>query len=445
MWPYFSISLTFCCLSAGEAVYGAAECDRNEFSFAGQPSAAKPSGEQLTTEQRARLLDARKKQLIKVLQGNPDAPFPGSVTQRAAEELGLMKGITADDVRILLDGVTKGPASGKNSLRTSRTFGALASTGSVGAKLVTHRLKKADPEDESDLLSILAMMGPSARSAIPVLRAMLRDSKTEESTKTVIRVTLANIEGKLTKQESGMILADLQGDMAGSIYQAMMGIRSDKWVTDEIVAELEKPLAELKKSTGGKRLGPGEGIMYHAILLGQLGPPAKKSAGTLEEFLDVAIKKKDPQALIIALALARIDASRADQNLSKVLRKMNDLVESNARGMMLVLSEGTYLLADSHTNKVLAKLVMDADSGVAESAVLTLASTGLSASNVFPDVMRSFQLSNNVKIRVALAELLPAIADFEQLLTLEEVTRKEPPGEVRDALEESVRSIRLLK
>lgn len=376
----------------------------------------------------------RRKQLVKALKSDL------FVSYRAAEEMAISGNIDKSGWKALIELIASKTGPGLLPFVSARYIDALAAAGSPAVPDILAALQKDDPQKWGDFPSAfllsLGRMGPAAKEAIPSLRRMLADPRTEG--KVALRIVLANI-GDESKVNLEAILAEFrkgeQGDYVG-IYVTFPYIRPREWLTKEMIEVLGKPLQRTVPTKPGDPL-PGE-CTWAVVTFGILGERAMSLADTLESRA-ASIPNCD------GLALARIDPKRREAALRRLLEKPHPPTPGGVdfKGQIVVL-DIAWLLLDSEVAKGLAKFVDNPDPEVAAWACDILSLGGLAARDAAPMLLKYIRSEADEDRRAEAARTLSWVADNAQLPALDTALRAEKSGKVRAALESTVRWIKYL-
>jgi hypothetical protein len=378
---------------------------------------------------------SRRKALVKGLRSESNA-------YRSLEELATSTEMDKPTWRSILE-VLEDKDAKLQGASPDRLVDALAAGGAKMVPATLDALARIDASDKYDhrfpfLVASLGRMGEKAKAAITPLQEMLKKRKMSAQSKAALRVVLASI-GDNSKENQAAILKDLKSDQVGyRTVTTMVMVRSLEWVPDETVKGFTDSLSDFWSDTQV----PYRGIEWGAALLGLLGKRAKAATKDLELLQRKAIKDRAPEAIVLSLALARIDPKVRAVALRRLLENWSELQEGFILGTYIYIYEFSYLLMDRELGDYLADKLEDKDASVRDGAAMLLEGAGLRASASTGRVLQIVRGNGGEDQRVKAAKVLGRIAEFGQIAELEKACREEKVEAVRNALETAIDHLR---
>jgi HEAT repeat protein len=354
-----------------------------------------------------------------------------STSLRALEELSAIDKLNNSTDQALFAAVPRA----KNSIvfHSQRFVDALAATGK--SRRLMHLLNVHDNKEDDVFLIYLAClgrMGLSAKEALPLLRKKLEEPDLPPNVKVSVQVVLADI-GDPSKEIRRAILRSLE-EPGSADDTLMMVIQTWPSPNAWINRDVEKQITNRMIKEAQHKNREYESLLGLTTVLGLLGEKASPALGSLKSLQRAAIEDHDQTAIVLSLALARIDPKNSTIALRSLFKGFSKIFRRFGRGSIALLLEYPYCIVNSEVSIQLAKMLEDPDLEVSEGAASVLIWAGLKSRDAFPIVLEYLQKTEDDKRRALAVRVLRRIGDFSRLGQLDSALNEDTPQRIRSAI-----------
>lgn len=339
------------------------------------------------------------------------------VRWRACRELLFVKKLQPAEWKALIDLVRR-DRTGPPLL-----IDALARAGEPAVPDYLEILKAKETSEElfQAILMSLGRMGPKAKAAIPFLEMNLANPKLKAYWyEASLHVVLANI-GYESQEHLDAIQKKLRNYRFREVAVGVLGvIRPGKWINKVAALDVDA---------------------LSVITLGRLGERAPHGAAAkLRKLFDGYIKRDDPYAILVGLALARVDPKNRDAALRAVCANWERLGPKFGDGI-LIFPNICYRIVDAESSRFLARTLEDSDKKVALGASVLLSFAGVSGREAVPLVLKFLESDADDEVQLWAAAALHEIADSTHLPALRAALKKQESETIRRELRRTINLI----